>query len=105
MSAVSIDDAKAYLRVQHDSDDALLQRLLDAAEDQVCQYLGRDQLPNLGDVSGSSSVSDGELAPSVFAGVLVVVQAHYEGADAAAIDAARTTMQALLAQYRIGLGV
>lgn len=105
MSAVTIDDAKAYLRVQHDSDDTLLQRLLDAAEDQVLQYLGRDELPNLGELSGSSSTSDGELAPSVFAGVMVIVQSHYEGADAAAIDAARTTMHALLAQYRIGLGV
>lgn len=105
MSAVTIDDAKGYLRVMHASDDALLQRLIDAAENQCLQYLGRDVLPNLGDVSDTGSVSDGELAPAVFAAVMVIVQAHYEGADAAAIESARTTMQALIAQYRIGLGV
>lgn len=108
MSEVTLDAVKRYLRVTQTSDDLLLQDLIDAAEDQCRQYVNRDALPNLGDPSccttTTATTTDGELAPSVRTAVCLLVQAHYEGADADAVEKARVTMQNLLAPYRCGLG-
>jgi uncharacterized phage protein (predicted DNA packaging) len=43
--SLSLEDVKAHLRVLHDDEDALIQRMADAAEALVAVYLG-DDLPD-----------------------------------------------------------
>jgi len=44
MSIITLSHAKAFLDVIHSADDAKLQDLLDAAEDEAVQYMGRGLL-------------------------------------------------------------
>lgn len=41
----TLDEVKAYLRVEHGDDDALIQTLMDAAERQVLQYCNISIVP------------------------------------------------------------
>ncbi|MGL4711661.1 MAG: head-tail connector protein [Shewanella sp.] len=41
MSTITLEQAKQFLDVIHDEDDAKLQLLLNAAEDEACQFMGR----------------------------------------------------------------
>jgi hypothetical protein len=45
VSVIGLPTIKAYLRVTHTSDDALLQTLLDAAEAEAMRYMNRSELP------------------------------------------------------------
>ena len=47
---VSLADLKAFLRVTHDEDDALLASLMSAAEDELLRYLERSELPDAASV-------------------------------------------------------
>jgi hypothetical protein len=114
MSTVTIAEAKAYLRVKHDSDDALLQMLLDSAEDECLQYLDRPALPKRGDVVvdecdtnapiDPASDSD-DIAPTVREGILMIVQAGYEAASVDDLGAVRRAATVKWHPYRNNLGV
>ncbi len=41
----TLDEVKAYLRVEHDDDDALIQSIMDSAEKQVLQYCNISLVP------------------------------------------------------------
>lgn len=87
--SVSLADLKAFLRVTHDEDDALLASLLSAAEDELLRYLERSELP---------------VAGSVDLAVCFLCRAGYdaETADESARwrEVARTTCHS----YRTGIG-
>lgn len=113
MSVVTVQEAKLALVVIHDHDDARLQQLIDDAEDECLQYLDRDALPRKGqecpdecDTSASDSpVSDGQDLPhSLRRGILMIVQASYEGKDAAEMIKLREAAIACWAPYRCRLG-
>lgn len=48
MSVVTLDEARAAARVDGSADDALLQRLIAAAEDYAARRLGLDRVPEVG---------------------------------------------------------
>lgn len=114
MSAISLQDVRAYLRVTQQSDDVLLQLLLDDAEDEALEYLNRTTLPRKGETiredfdsnTRPEPVSDSDdLAGSVRSGIFLIVQAMYERADNSTLAAARESAEIKWFPYRVGLGV
>ena len=110
MSVIQLSDVKRALRVIHNADDALLQTLIDAAEDEALRFLYRTQLPTLPvDCPASPSSEDvpsseDPVAPSVFTAVCCLVKADYE-APVGEIAALRAVAETKLQPFRIGLGV
>lgn len=113
MSTVKIESVRAFLRVTHDSDDGLLQELIDGAEDEALHFLDRDLLPRRNeaaidecDSNQPEPVSDSDdLAPVVRQGILLIVQAGYEGVDAEEMQAVRRAAETKWMPYRNRLGV
>lgn len=114
MSTVTIEQAKAWLRVTHASDDVLIQDLIDGAEDEALQYLDRPSLPKRGDTavdecastdSNTDPASDSDdLAPVVRTGILLIVQGNYEGATPADMERLRAAAEVKWHPYRNNLG-
>lgn len=114
MSTVSLEAVKAFLRTTHDEDDALLQDLIDGAEDEALQFLDRPSLPKRGDaaidecdsnrVDDPASDSD-DLAPVVRSGIYLIVQGMYEGKDAKEMQLVRMAAEVKWWPYRNQLGV
>lgn len=97
MSLIPIEDAKSFLDVIHDWDDAKLQALLDGAEDEALQFMGRDSWDDL--------AGDDPLPPaSVVVGVMLLLQASYQ-APPDDIPKLRQAAEVKLMPYRCGLGV
>lgn len=109
MSVVTVAEVKAMLRVTQSSDDPLLEMLIDGAEDEMKQYLGRGELPRRDDTGGTCCESDSDLnpasdasdiAPTVRDGIFLLVQAKYEGATAAEMEATRAVAFGMARSYR-----
>lgn len=98
MSTITLDQAKQFLDVIHDEDDAKLQLLLNAAEDEACQFMGRESLTILLDETTA------ELPASITMGVMILLQANYQATpeDAAKL---RKAAEIKLTPYRIGWGI
>ncbi|MCS6232314.1 MULTISPECIES: head-tail connector protein [Shewanella] len=98
MSTISLEQAKQFLDVIHDEDDAKLQLLLNAAEDEACQFMGRESLTILLDETTA------ELPASITMGVMILLQANYQATpeDAAKL---RKAAEIKLTPYRIGWGI
>ncbi|ACK47081.1 conserved hypothetical protein [Shewanella baltica OS223] len=98
MSTISLEQAKQFLDVIHDEDDAKLQLLLNAAEDEACQFMGRESLTILLDETNA------ELPASITMGVMILLQANYQATpeDAAKL---RKAAEIKLTPYRIGWGI
>lgn len=97
MSLIPIEEAKGFLDVIHDSDDGKLQVLLDGAEDEALQFMGRDSWQEL--------IGDTPLPPpSVTVGVMLLLQAAYQAAPDD-IPKLRAAAEVKLMPYRCGLGV
>lgn len=113
MSLIKVEQVRAYLRVIHTSDDLLLQELIDAAEDEALQFMDRKQLPRRNDTNVDECdsntpepVSDSDdLAPSVRAGIYMLIQAQYEGLSADDVKAYREAAETKFMPYRNRLGV
>ncbi|AHG63185.1 head-tail connector protein [Advenella mimigardefordensis] len=100
MSAINLEDAKAFLDVIHEADDGKLQILLDAAEDEALQFIDAPY-PYIPD---SEPVSEPALPASFVMGVLLLLQANYQATP----DDARKLRDAAeikLMPFRCGLGV
>jgi hypothetical protein len=115
MSVVTVEEAKVYLGVVHNHDDARILQLLQDAEDECVQYLDRDELPRIGqscpdecDTSVDTSipaVSDSaDLPASVRSGILLIVQAGYEGKDADEMAKLRKAAETKWAPFRCNWG-
>lgn len=104
MAVLTLTEIKEHLRLEvaDTSQDALLQRLGDAAEDYTSQYLGRP-IPWLD--------SDGAIVPlpvSVRAAMLLVVGDLFENREGQIVGASRAdnpAVERLLHFYRVGLGI
>lgn len=113
MSVVTIESVKRHLRLTHSSDDALLEQLIDGAEDEMKQFLDRDELPRRDDdcadcesdstINAASDTDD--IAPTVRTGIFLLVQALYEGATAAEMEQTRAVAFSLAKPYRCRMGV
>lgn len=97
MSLITLEMAKDFLNVIHDGDDAKLNLLLAAAEDEASQFLGQD----MGELTSSSEPC---LPASVVMGVLLILQANYQATPDEA-EALRKAAEVKLTPYRIGMGV
>lgn len=110
MSVIALADVKAALRVIHSADDALLQNLLDSAEDEALRFLNRDQLPTLPldypEESSSEDIPSSEdpIAPSVFTAVVILVKIDYEAAPGE-IETLRRAAEVKLQPYRTQMGI
>jgi len=115
-STITLDQVKRALRVTHDHDDEDLERRLRSAEQECLRYINRTELPTLPydypvDTDCPSDVvsedvpsSEDPVAPDVVEGIILMVQAGYEG-DPQARDAYRKGAESLWAPYRTGWGV
>lgn len=100
MSQITLSEAKAFLDVIHNSDDAKLQLLLDAAEDEARAFMNRDDL-----IEWDSNVSSTDPIPSsIKIGVLLLLQANYQ-ASPDDIDKLRKVAEIKLMPYRLEMGV
>jgi len=93
MSFIELSRAKEFLDVIHSADDAKLQDLLNAAEDEAVQYMGRGLL-----ASGET-----DPAPSVVLGVMLLLQAAYH-ASPNDMTTLRRAAEVKLAPHRVTWG-
>lgn len=111
MSTVTVAEAKRWLRVIHSGDDALIQELINHAEDEALRFLNRTQAPTLpadypSDSSSEDIPSSEDPAARSFAkGVLILVQAAYEQPDPDKAARMRQNAETVLMPYRRGLGI
>ena len=74
MSVITLSEAKSFLDVIHSADNAKLQLLLDAAEDEARVFMNRDDL-----IEWNSNISTTDPVPgSIKIGVLLLLQANYQ---------------------------
>lgn len=108
MSDLTLTEVKAYLDVIHTADDAKLQLLLDAAEDEALQFMDRDDLTSWGECCSESisseTASELEMPASVRLGILILVQASYQ-ATPDEQEQLRRVAETKLFPYRCRLGV
>lgn len=124
MSKILLEEAKQFLQIVHDADDATLQQQLDAAEDEALRFMDREYLPVLpleqlietqtesDPVSESETPSEvsEEIVPSVRQAVYLLLKVNYEGTDngvRGALDLKnyRDRAETLLFPFRRHLGV
>ena len=113
MSVVNVEEVRQDLLITHSADDAKLQRLIDAAKDEALRYLGLEALPRrtaecpeCTSEGTPDPVSNGaDLAPTVRDGIVLLVQAMYEGRDAAEMERVREVAFKKMRPYRCGWGV
>ena len=89
----TLSDCKAFLRVTHDDDDALLTRLLGSATREALAWMDDDRLP---DVPGPAVEMD--IPEDVLQGIFLLVQADYDG-NPEKRDAFRKAATSLLRPY------
>jgi hypothetical protein len=89
----TLSDCKAFLRVTHDEDDALLTRLLGSATREALAYMDDDRLP---DVPGPSVEMD--ISEDVLQAIFLLVQADFDG-DPVKRESYRKAATALLRPY------
>lgn len=100
MSQITLSEAKGFLDVIHSSDDAKLQLLLDAAEDEARSFMNRDDL-----IEWDSNISSEDPIPgSIKIGVLLLLQASYQ-ASPDDVEKLRKAAEVKLTPYRLGMGV
>lgn len=113
MSTVRVAQLRAWLRITHRFDDAVLQDCINGAEDEALAYMGRERLPRRGeyavdecDSNTPPLVSDSDdLSPTVRIGIYLVAQGLYEGKDAAEMAAIRELARQRWFPFRNELGV
>jgi hypothetical protein len=98
VSIISLAQAKQFLDVIHDADDDKLQILLDAAEDEACQFLGMESLAMLVDQATS------KLPASITMAVMILLQANYQAAPDD-VPKLRNAAEIKLTPYRSGWGI
>ena len=100
MSVITLSEAKSFLDVIHSSDNAKLQLLLDAAEDEARVFMNRDDL-----IEWNSNISTTDPVPaSIKIGVLLLLQANYQASPDDA-DKLRRAAEVKLLPYRLLMGV
>lgn len=116
MSTITVATLKLYLRVVHSADDALLQVLLDGAEQEACRILNRTNLPTVpleypaessseGPYSEEVPSSEDPVAPDVVLGVALLVKADYEATTPDEVAGYRKAAETKLQPYRAAMGV
>jgi len=104
VSAIPLDDLKEFLNVTHSSDDAKLQILLDAGEDEALRFMNRT---TFGGICEQSSVFDSDSATipdSVVTAVYFLVSAMYD-AQPDHFELFRKAAERMMMPYRCDMGI
>lgn len=104
MALVTLQQAKDYLNVIHNFDDAKIQLALDAAHDEAIQFLGYDKLADFEAFLASAENPYDNPPASVQQGVLALVDANYQ-ATVPDAEGLRDIAEVKLMPFRIELGV
>lgn len=100
MSTITLFEAKSFLDVIHNSDDAKLQLLLDAAEDEAKSFMNRNDL-----IEWDTNINSNDPVPgSIKIGVLLLLQGNYQASPDDA-DKIRKAAEIKLMPYRLTMGV
>lgn len=107
---VTLEEAKAWCREYNPDDDALLARLITAAEEHVAMFLNRPLTDSELHQTGGTSPPDLDLQlkESVKVGILYYVADFYENREitvAGSTLAVNKMAESILYPYRTGLGV
>ena len=119
MSTVKLQEVKDWCRVIGNRNDALLQRLIDQAEDEALQFLNRTSPPTLpltypsccdsdavsSENPTSSSENPADVAPGYKKAVCILVQASFEVPDPDEQASMRKNAEVVLFPYRACIGV
>lgn len=109
MSILTLQEVKDQLKVRHNSDDAVIQNLIDICEDEALQFLNRKALPVQDvdpDTLSESDVSDTlNLAPSIKGALFVLIDMKYNSYDPKDLQTMRDYANNLMWPYREKLGV
>ncbi|UXC34784.1 head-tail connector protein [Cupriavidus gilardii] len=108
MSLIPLAEAKVFLDVIHDADDAKLQMLLDGAEQEALDFMNRKTFSGacpliVGGEEGPPADPD-VMPASVRVGVLFLLQAAYQS-DPDAAERLRRAAEVKLFPYRCSMGV
>lgn len=98
MAALTLAEVKLHLRVDHNSEDTLIQQYMAAAHDQVEQFLGREVPWDV-----TTELPDGIYPSAVRSAELLIVGDLYRNRETNSEPG--TALYALLFPYRVGLGV
>ena len=93
-------DVKASLRIGHSDDDTLLNTLILSASQECAQYV-YGQVP---DYTAQGAVPDPQTRPMMKQGIILMVQADYEG-DPTKRDEYLATAKSLWNPYRTNWGL
>lgn len=104
MSLIPLAEAKSFLRVIHSDDDALIQTLLDGAEDEALQFMNRDSFGELCPCDSNFESESEGMPESVRTGVYLLLQSGYQAKPDEVADYRRAA-EVKLMPYRCGLGV
>lgn len=94
-----LDDVKKTLRVIHNDDDDLLNRLIDSATREFLKFINSAIPPDL-----DSLEVLGDISADAYQGIILVVQADYDG-DPDKRDIYRRAAEGLWMPYRLELGI
>ena len=105
-------EVKLALRITHSDDDELLQRLLQSATRECLRFLNSTELPtaaadtsiDYGFITGVITADTVDILPDIFNGIVLMVQADYEG-DPTKRDIYRRSAESLWTPYRSEMGV
>lgn len=103
MAALTLAEVKLHLRVDHNSEDTLIQQYMAAAHDQVEQFLGREVPWDV-----TSALPDGVYPAAVRNAELQTIAGMYayrEDRFVGTIQTNNPAVMMLLFPYRVGLGV
>lgn len=96
----TLADVKASLRIGHNDDDTLLTTLIASASQECAQYV-YGQIP---DYTAAGAVADPQTVPMLKQGIILMVQADYEG-DPAKRNEYLATAKSLWNPYRTNWGL
>ncbi len=91
-------DVKKYLRVTHNQDDDLLNRLIESSTKECLRFLNVEVPPDMDAIEALSNISN-----DTFQGVVLMVQADYDG-DPEKRERYLRAAQSLWQPYRQNIG-
>lgn len=97
----TLTETKNALRIYHNDDDSLLQRLISAASEEVIAYLDVRAAAVLSLDSGGELTSDSVIPDRVKVAVTIVVQHLFEGADELKLRPGGLPYRAEMLLYRL----
>ena len=96
MSVINLEVVKSYLRVTQDSDDGLLQMLLDGAESEAVKCMNRTGLP---------LTPEGLVEPNVVVGICILVKSQYDSDKPGDMDVFKSRAVSLFDYDRPVIGI